>query len=385
MEVTYLDSAATTNILPEVLDAMMPYLTGVYGNASSHYSMGEMARAAIEDSRELIADMIGCKPQELYFTSGGSESNSWAIKGLRNTFSWKPIHIISSNMEHHSITEALKTRWEQNQDVEYTLVEATRKGFVDVEEIIDSFQLNTRLCSIHAVNNETGIVQPIQEIAFKCKDEGIIMHTDAVQAFGHLQLNVEDLALDLMSASAHKIHGPKGVGFLFISDGIKNQLHPLINGGQQERGIRGSTENVAGIVGFAKAAEIANKNMGGNYDYIKGLSIEFVKMLSEISGVHLNVDLRHTDYRHLSICIDNVRAEELLTLLDSVGICVSSGSACNSDSNKPSHVLKAIGLMDEQANSTIRVSLSEQNTMEELQYFVANLRDFIDILRRRYE
>lgn len=379
----YLDNAATTKMLPEVINAMLPYMEECYGNASSHHSLGVQSRKAIEESREALADMIGAKAQEIYFTSGGSEANSWVIKGLRNPFSRRPLHIISDTQEHHSITEALKTRWDQCGDVEYTLVDSDNNGLVDVDEIEEAFQLNTRLCSIQAVNNETGIIQPIQRIAFICKDEGAIFHVDAVQCFGHLRLNVQDLGIDMMSVSSHKLSGPKGMGLLYISDAIKNQIYPLVNGGQQERGLRGSTENVAGIVGFAKAAEIAHENMAKNYEYIKGLSTELVKMLSHLPGVHTNVDLRLTDYRHISIRIDNVRAEEMLALLDSVGICVSSGSACNSDSKKPSHVLKAIGLTDDQANSTIRVSLSELNTIEELQQFVTYLNQFMVLLRER--
>lgn len=379
----YFDNAATTPIFGEVYAAMEPYLKENFGNASSHYDLGQISKKAIEESREIIAAMINCKPQEIYFTSGGSEANSWVIKCLRNPFSRKPIHIISDSQEHHSLTNALITRLEQCGDIEYTLVSSDPYGLVNFSEFEESFQLNTRLCSIQTVNNETGIIQQVQKIAYKCKDEGCWVHSDAVQAFGNLKIDVKNLALDLLSASAHKIHGPKGIGFLFISDEVKSQMHPLINGGQQERGLRGSTENVASIVGFGKAAEIANRNMCKKYEYVKDLSTKLVHMLSELPGVHTNVDLRLTDYRHVSIRLDGVKAEEMLALLDSVGICVSSGSACNSDSNKPSHVLKAIGLSDEAANSTIRVSLSENNTLSELKTFVEYLNQFLILLRER--
>lgn len=379
----YLDSAATTKMYKAVKFAMEPFYDYYYANPSSKYNAGREARHAVDDAREVIATMIGAKPQEIYFTSGGSESNSWAIKGIKNKFKRMPMHIISSTQEHHSLLRALDTRWELANDIEYTLVAADNEGFVDTDEIKDSFQLNTRLCSIMTVNNETGIIQPIQKIAYMCKDRGIIFHTDAVQAFGFLNINVEDLGIDMLSASAHKIHGPKGVGFLYMTDEIRNQFLPLINGGQQERGLRGSTENVASIVGFAKAAEIAKECMTENNRYIKELCEKFVTMLSEIPGVHTNVNLRYTDYRHISLRLDGIRAEEMLSLLDSVGIYVSSGSACNSDSHKPSHVLKAIGLSNDAANSTIRVSLSTENTLEELQAFVEYLKQFLEILRGR--
>lgn len=381
--IIYLDNAATTEVLPEVYETMEPYITKYYGNPSSHHFLGTLTKKAIDDSKEVIAAIIGAKPQEIYFTSGGSEANSWAIKGLKNNFSRKPIHVISDTQEHHSLTESLKTRWIQCGDVEYTLVQSDENGLVDVNEIEESFQLNTRLCSIMTVNNETGIIHPIQKIAFKCKDEGCVFHTDAVQAFGYLKLDVKDLAIDLMSASAHKIHGPKGIGFLYISDEIRNQMIPLINGGQQERGLRGSTENVASIVGFAKAAAIANSNMAKNYEYIKQLTTELIIMLSKLPGVHTNVDARLTDYRHISIRIDNVRAEELINMLNEVGICVSSGSACNSSSKEPSHVLKAIGLTTDQANCTIRASLSEFSTLEDIKEFVYFLNYFMEVLRKR--
>lgn len=379
----YLDNASTTSLSLDVYDVMESYLGIYYGNASSHHNLGAISKRAIDDAREIISSTINCKPQEIYFTSGGSESNSWAIKGLMNPYSRRQMHIISDTQEHHSITESLKTRWEQCGDIEYTLVSSDTNGLVDVNELEESFQLNTRLCSVQMVNNETGIIQPIDKIAYKCKDEGCWVHTDAVQAFGYLNIDVRKLGLDMMSASAHKIHGPKGIGFLYISDEIKNQMHPLINGGQQERGLRGSTENVAGIVGFAKATEIMNMKRAENYEHIKKLGTELVIRLSQLPGVHTNVDLRLTDYRHISIRLDDVRAEEMLALLDSVDIFVSSGSACNSNSDKPSHVLKAIGLSDDAANSTIRVSLSEYNTLLEINTFVSYLEQFLRVLRER--
>ncbi len=380
-DLIYLDSAATTKILPEVLDTMMPYLTEQYGNPSSHYTLGTEVKKAVEHSREIISDMINVKPQEIYFTSGGSEANTWAIKGVRNAYHIRQLHIISTSFEHHSVLEALETRRDVQNDMEYALVNPDINGIVTADSIANKFKLNTRLVSCMMVNNEIGTIQPIKDIASRCQNEGIICHTDAVQAFGYQKIDVKDLGIDMLSASGHKIYAPKGVGFLYISDEIKNQMSSLINGGQQERGLRGSTENVAAIVGLGKAAEIANNNMNHNNDYIKKLCKKLLLALKDIPGVHTNVDPTLTDYRHISIRIDDVRAEELLAMLDTVGVCVSSGSACNSDSNQPSHVLKAIKLTDDEANSTIRISLSEQNTTEELKYFIAYLQEFIKILR----
>lgn len=379
----YLDSAATTSIYPEVLSAMEPYLKEQYGNPSSHYSLGMNAKQAIENAREVFSSMLGCHPLEVFFTSGGSESNSWAIKGLLNPYPLGPIHIITDSQEHHSLLNAITSRRMLSNDIMKSTLKSTVDGLVDHDNFRSFIMPDSRvkICSIQTVNNETGIIQPIQSIAFKCKEYGYIFHTDAVQAFGHLELNVDLFGIDMLSASSHKIHGPKGVGLLYISDKIQKQMVPLICGGQQEKGLRGSTENVAGIVGFAKAAEIANANMTKNNEYVRQLASELVIMLSRLPGVHTNVNLRLTDYRHISIRLDGIRAEEMLSLFDSVDICISSGSACNSDSHRPSHVLKAIGLSDEEANSTIRVSIDETNTIEELMEFVNYLQSFLEILR----
>ena len=373
----YLDNASTTKLTPEVFSAMEPFLKESYGNPSSHHSLGEKAKKAIDESREIIASVINCKPQEIYFTSGGSEANSWAIKGLIPNE--RVAHYVSSTQEHHSVLNAVNSMAFNGHM--RTLIGSDQYGRIDAG-YFKSFR-NVRLCSIQTVNNETGIIQPIQKFAFKCKDDGCIFHTDAVQAIGYLKLDVDQLGIDMLSASAHKIHGPKGVGFLYISDRIKDQMCPLINGGQQERGLRGSTENVAGIVGFGRAALIANQNMSKNFEYTKNLGIELVNMLSHLPGVHTNVNLIDTDFRHISIRLDGIRAEEMLALLDSVHICVSSGSACNSDSKEPSHVLEAIGLSDKEANSTIRVSLNETNTLQELQEFISYLEIFLTTLRRK--
>lgn len=377
----YLDSAATTPMDPKVVDAMEPFLNSNFGNPSSHYHLGQVSRQAIEQSREIIASMLGCKPHEIYFTSGGSESNTWAIKGLDSPYIKS--HILSSTQEHHSVINAVKSRYNSS----YSFINADNEGVVDYNELtslLDSSSINNPiLCSIQTVNNETGIIQPIKKMAVKCKDYGVVFHTDAVQAFGHMKLNVKDLNVDMLSASGHKIHGPKGIGFLYISDDIRHRMHPLINGGQQEDGIRGSTENVAAIVGLGVAASLAKESMSKNYIRTRNLAIYLLSLLYKIPGVHTNVNLSLTDYRHISIRLNGVRAEEMLALLDTVDVYVSSGSACSSNSNQPSHVLNAIGLSDDDANSTIRVSLNSDNTKEDMETFVTYLEYFLNILRNR--
>ena len=377
----YLDSAATTPMDPKVVEAMEPFLYSNFGNPSSHYHLGQVSRQAIEQSREIIASMLECKPHEIYFTSGGSESNTWAIKGLDSPYIKS--HILSSTQEHHSVINAVKSRYNST----YSFINADKEGVVDYNELtslLDSSSINNPiLCSVQTVNNETGIIQPIKKMAVKCKDYGVVFHTDAVQAFGHMKLHVKDLNVDMLSASGHKIHGPKGIGFLYISDDIRPRMHPLINGGQQEDGIRGSTENVAAIVGLGVAASLAKESMSKNYIRTRNLAIYLLSLLYKIPGVHTNVNLSLTDYRHISIRLNGVRAEEMLALLDSVDVCVSSGSACSSDSNQPSHVLKSIGLSDDDANSTIRVSLNNDNTKEDVETFVTYLTYFLNILRNR--
>lgn len=379
----YLDSSATSFVIPEVLEAMLPYLTGdtLQGNPSSRYLLGETARKAVSESREIIASAIGAEPSEIYFTSGGSEANNWVIKGLKNRYRFKPSHIISSTIEHHSITESLKYRWNEQEDIEYNLVHPGRDGVISVESITDMFKLNTVLVSIMYVNNEIGTIQPISQIAEKCSDNGIVMHTDAVQAFGKMPIDVSKEHIAVMSMAGHKICGPKGVGALYISNDIKGLIHPFVHGGHQERNMRAGTENVAAIVGFGKATEIAVKNMAANARHEQILRDCLLEQIKNIQGVHLNGDICHMDPRHVNIRIDGIRAEELLSLLDSAGIYVSSGSACNSESKEPSHVLKSIGLTDGEANSSIRISISENNTEQDINTFILYLKEYISVLR----
>lgn len=377
----YLDSSATTSIIPEVYNAMEPYIRAFYGNPSSKYTLGNISKKAIEHAREVVAAAINADPSEIYFTSGGSEANNWVIKGFKQRFRVTPMHFISSKLEHHSITESLKYRCEEHGDIQYSLVSPDKNGMITVSSVTEKYKINTVLCSIQYVNNETGVINQIPEIAERCLDNGIVFHTDAVQAYCQMPIDVKKNHIDLMSMAAHKIHGPKGIGALYISNDVKRRINPFIHGGQQENGMRASTENVAGIVGFGTATEIAMKNMETSNKHEQILHDLLVEQLKTIPGIHLNVDTFYTDPRHISIRIDGIRAEELIAMLDSVHVYVSSGSACNSESQAPSHVLKAIGLTDEEANSSIRISIGNTNSHNEVESFIGYLRQFIDILR----
>ena len=379
----YLDYSATTLIHPEVLEAMIPYLTDQYGNASSHYSLGQVSKNAIENTRETIASYLGCSHDEIYFTSGGTESNNWDIKRLKNRYHVRPMHIVSSNIEHHSITAALESRKELCHDMVYTLVPVEKNGIMNPDLVGDAFKLNTRLCSIMMVNNEIGTIQPTDEIASKCYDNGVLMHVDAVQAFGNMPIDVKKSNISLLSASGHKLGCIKGIGILYISNDCKSQYVSFMSGGQQEMGMRAGTENVAAIVGLGKALEISLKKMKSGRDNLTSCAVLLESELRKINGVHLNVPITLTDLRHFNIRIDGIRSEELMSMLDAQDIYVSAGSACNSDSGKPSHVLTAIGLSEEEANSSIRVSISEDTTIEEVETFVQYLKYDIDILKER--
>ena len=375
------DRASTTPMYPEVLSAMVEYLEHSYGNPSSRHKLGQYAKQRIEEAREVIAGAINASPDEIYFTSGGSESNNWAIKGLRNPYKFHPIHIVSSNIEHDSVLNALSSRWNNDEDLEFTLVKAGPDGCVSVNDVADSFKLTTKLCSIMQVNNETGIVQPTGVIGEKCRENGVLFHVDAVQGFGHMPIDVKSQCIDLLSASAHKLHGPQGVGFLYISEACKNQYIPLIDGGHQERGLRASTENVAGIIGFATAVEKSMASFERACQKSEELYLSLIKGIKEIDDIIIHGDQNLSDNRHLNVAIENVRAEELMSMLNEQDIYVSAGSACNSSSNKPSHVLKAMGISDDEANSSIRISFDHINTEEEIEYLIKMLKWDIELLR----
>lgn len=375
----YFDNAATTPVSKEVLDAMLPYLTEQYGNPSSMYSLGFEAKRAIDNAREIIAAAIGADPDEIYFTSGGTESNNWALNSLYNLSGQ---NIIISNIEHHSIQYSAKNL-QMKHNTSVAVVRADNAGYINYHDIERKIRYDTSLCSIMTINNEIGTIQDIYNIGSVCHKNDVFFHTDAVQAFGHKKIDVKQNHIDMLSASGHKLHGPKGVGFLYISKELTGRyklVHPYILGGQQERGLRASTENVAGIVGLGKATEIAMRDYSKNKELYKELFTRLLAGVEQIPGSHMNAA---GDYRYFNVRFDNVRAEELMGLLDTQGICVSAGSACASQSGEPSHVLKAIGCSNDEANSSIRISFGDQNTIEEVDEFLKYLKMDIELLREK--
>lgn len=369
----YLDSAATTKVDERVLEAMLPYLRENFGNPSSHYELGREAKKAIDDAREIIASAINAKPTEIIFTSGGSEANNMAIKCTMTEMRGS---VVTSNIEHHSVLNSCK-------DIKRLLncntffAKNDENGIITADAVDMASRWDTSLVSIMMVNNEIGTIEPIKEIADFCQAHNMVIHTDAVQAFGHIPIDVKNLDVDLLSASGHKIHAPKGVGFLYMREHLGKYIYPLISGGQQERGLRASTENVASIVGLGKATELMMANMEWNQAHAKTLCEYLLEKLSDVPECHVNNDILVTDYRHINLNIDGIPAEVMLGMLDAVGVYVSSGSACNSDSGEPSHVLKAIGLSDEDANSSIRVSIDTETTKRDIDLFVGLLKSNI--------
>lgn len=377
-QLVYLDNAATTQLHPDVWKEMTPYFTEFYGNPSSIYRFAQTSSQAVENAREEIAAMIGAKPSEIYFTGGGSESDNWALKIIAETYRSKGNHIITSSIEHHAVLHTCQYLEKQGFDVTYLSV--NEQGIIDLDQLKQSIRPDTILISIMAANNEIGTIQPIAGIGQIAKEFGVFFHTDAVQAFGHIPLNAEEMNIDLMSASAHKIHGPKGVGFLYVRTSVK--LPPLIHGGAQERGKRAGTHNVPGIVGFAAAAKRAADHMKETIEYESGLRDYLIERIEdEIPFSVLNGDRVRRLPHHVHFCFRFIEGESMLILLDEAGICASSGSACTSGSLDPSHVLLAIGRPHELAHGSLRLTLSEQTTKEELDYVVEELKKTIQRLR----
>lgn len=375
----YLDNAATTRILDEVLEAMLPYLKENYGNPGAVYSIGSRARKAVAESRRTIAATIGAAAEEIFFTSGGSESDNWAIRSVAESLKEKGRHVITTKVEHHAVLNPCKCL--EKQGFQVTYLDVDKYGMVDVEQLQRAIRSDTILISVMAANNEVGTLQPIGEIGRIAKEKGILFHTDAVQAYGHIPLAVEELQVDLLSVSAHKFHGPKGVGFLYVRKGVK--LPPQIQGGGQEHGMRAGTENVAGIVGMAKAAQLAHLHTEENAAVMQGLTRHMVNRLTgEIPECILN---GHPEKRlpgNVSVCVVPVEGESVLVQLDMKGICASSGSACTMGSNEPSHVLLAMGRSPEQAKGSLRFTLSEETTLEEIDRTVDEVKNIVGNLRR---
>ena len=359
----YLDNAATTQVEPEVLDAMIPYFTEYYGNPSAIYSFAGKAKGAIEEARKILAEGIGARPEEIFFTGGGSESDNWAIKATAEAYAAKGHHIITSKIEHHAVLHTAE--YLEKNGCEVTYLDVDENGLVSPETVKAAIRPDTVLISIMMANNEIGTVEPIREIGAIAKENGILFHTDAVQAFGHLPINVEEMHIDMLSASAHKLNGPKGVGFLYIRRGLK--LRSFLHGGAQERQRRAGTHNVAGIVGMGKAAEIAICEMEKRNAYVTELRDHLIeRVLAEVPYTRLNGDRRNRLPGNASFCFRFIEGESLLILLDQNGICASSGSACTSGALDPSHVLLAIGLPHEIAHGSLRISISEKTTKEEI-------------------
>ncbi len=374
----YADNAATTKMRKTAVDAMLPYLTECYGNPSSLYTAGQKAKEALEKAREEIAALIGAQPREILFTSGGSEADNQAIRSAAENGKRKgKTHIVSTAFEHHAVLHTLKKL--EREGFEVTLLDVHENGIVTAEEVGAAIRDDTCLVTVMTANNEIGTIQPIREIGAVCRARGVPFHTDAVQAVGHLPIDVGADNIDLLSASAHKFHGPKGVGFLYAKRGFP--LSTLIEGGAQERGKRAGTENVAGVAAMAAALGESVSNMEENAERMRALRDKLIAGLSEIPHSALNGDARCRLPGNVNFCFEGIEGESLLLLLDDRGICASSGSACTSGSLDPSHVLLAIGRVHDVAHGSLRLSIGEDTTDEEIDYMIQNVKEVVEKLR----
>ena len=374
----YADNAATTSVSKTALDAMMPYLTTLYGNPSSLYSFAQKAKEALEDARKTVADIIGAEPKEIYFTSGDSEADNQAIVSMAKFGALKgKKHLISTKFEHHAVLHTLKQL--EKQGFEVTLLDVHEDGVVRLEDVEAAIREDTALVTVMFANNEIGTVQPIKEIGALCRSKGIPFHTDAVQAAGHMPINVKEMNIDLLSMSGHKFHAPKGVGVLYAKKGMP--LFNIIEGGAQERGKRAGTENIPGIVALAAALKESVDNMEANTAKIIPMRDKLFAELSKIPHSKINGSLEHHVPGTVNMCFEGIEGESLLLLLDSKGICASSGSACTSGSLDPSHVLLAIGLPHEVAHGSLRLSIGEYNTMEEIDHIIEVVPGIVEYLR----
>jgi len=374
----YLDNAATTRVKSEIMEAMIPYFGLKFANPSSVYRISREVNKEVEEARAFIASTIGASVSEIYFTSGGSEADNWAIKGIALSRKDKGKHIITSKIEHHAVLETMKSL--ENLGYEVTYLNVDEYGIINLDELENAIREDTILVSIMVANNEIGSIEPYKEIGEICKKHNVLFHTDAVQAYGNIDINVDECNIDLLSTSAHKLHGPKGIGFLYVRKGVI--IKPLINGGSQERGKRAGTTNSALIIGFAKAIELKFKDMDKNNQYVLSLRNHLIERVTrEIPYVKVNGSLEHRLPGNANFSFRFIEGEGMLLRLDSLDIYASSGSACTSGSLEPSHVLLAIGLPHEIAHGSLRISLNEENTMEEIDYVVDSLKDIIKDLR----
>ncbi len=374
----YADNSATTKLDSDVLNAMMPYLTTEYGNASSLYSFASQSKIAIENAREQVAKAIGALPREIYFTAGGSESDNWAIKGIaKRMLKDGKNHIISTKFEHHAVLHTLDAL--KKEGFEITLLDVHSDGIVRVDELKAAIKDTTGLVTVMYANNEIGTIQPVAEIGKVCREAGVVFHTDAVQAVGNVAIDVEAQCIDMLSMSGHKFHGPKGIGALYIRRGVLPAN--LIDGGAQEKGRRAGTENTAGIVGIGAAIEKAVATMDARNEKSKQIRDYIMNECLKIERSRVNGDRVNRLPGNVNMCFEGVEGESLLLMLDAKGICASSGSACTSGSLDPSHVLLSIGLKHEVAHGSLRLSFSDENTMEDAEYICSVLPPIIDRLR----
>ncbi len=374
----YLDNAATTRTNPQVVEAMLPYFTEHYGNPSSVYEFSTPCKQAIGAVRETIAKSLGAKPGEIYFTAGGTESDNWAIKATAEAYASKGKHIITSKIEHHAVLHTCE--YLEKRGFEVTYVDVDENGIVKVDELKRAIRPDTILISVMFANNEIGTIEPIKEIGQIAKDNGILFHTDAVQAYGHLPIHVDEYHIDMLSSSAHKLNGPKGIGFLYIRTGLKTRS--FIHGGAQERKRRGGTENVPGIVGYGKAVELAMASMEEREEKERGLRDYLIgRVMAEVPFVRLNGHRSQRLSNNANFAFQFIEGESLLIMLDGSGICGSSGSACTSGSLDPSHVLLAIGLPHEIAHGSLRLTVSPDNTREEMDLVVDRIKEIVKKLR----
>lgn len=377
-KIIYLDNAATTKTAPEVVEAMLPYFTEYYGNASTVYAFGEESKKAVTYARDIIADAISAKSEEIYFTAGGSESDNWALKAAAEAYKSKGNHIITSKIEHHAILHTCD--YLEQEGYEVTYLDVDENGFISLEELEKAIRPTTILISIMFANNEIGTIEPVAEIGRIAHEHGVLFHTDAVQAFGQVPIDVDAMNIDMLSSSGHKLNGPKGIGFLYIRKGVK--IRSFIHGGAQERKRRAGTENVPGIVGYGKAVELAladleerTKKEAELRDYLLG------RLEKEIPYAKVNGDRVKRLPNNANICFRFIEGESMLIMLNMKGICASSGSACTSGSLDPSHVLLAIGLPHEIAHGSLRLTLGKDTTKEDIDLTIEELKKIVSHLR----
>ena len=374
----YLDNAATTKMSEVAIKAMIPYMNEIYGNPSSLHSVGQEANEALQNARERIAKLLGCEPKEITFTSGGSEADNQAIISAAELGERKgKKHIVSTAFEHHAVLHTLEKL--EKQGFEVTILDVHENGLISAEQVRNAIRDDTCLVTVMYANNEIGTIQPIAEIGAVCREKGVLFHTDAVQAVGHLHINVKEQNIDMLSLSAHKFHGPKGVGVLYTRKGIP--LTTLIEGGAQERGKRAGTENIPAIMGMVAALEEACAKIEENTAKLTALRDKLIAGLSEIPHSILNGDAKQRLPGNVNFCFEGIEGESLLLLLDDKGVCASSGSACTSGSLDPSHVLLAIGRVHDIAHGSLRLSLSEENTEEEIDYTLKAVKEVVEYLR----